>query len=290
MQAFISNRKISALLAAVSFAVAACSAPRQKPAHEMEFIVMGNTSPASPFTGYAEKLEYVFRCVNQENPVLVIHTGNIIQGGSESMGITTQDITRQYRKFLRQKMVLRPILHILAGEKDLYNNSLEVFKQFIAEKLFYSFNYGNAHIILLHVLNSSHRLDPEQMKWLTKDLEKHRYDAAIFVITHYPVLSSPQSGIRYQRGDELHKLFVRYPVKAVISGSMKNMYEYEKDGIRYITAGCFGFNYEDWHWSYNQYYIVHYDGARVTVKGVRVNFPGNTYRPKMLNSEQEKKN
>ena len=53
--------------------------------------------------------------------------------------------------------MLRPILHILAGEKDLYNGSLELFNQYTGEKLFYSFNYGNAHFILLHVLNSRHR-------------------------------------------------------------------------------------------------------------------------------------
>ena len=286
----ISNRKISVLLAAVSIAAASCAAPHQKPAHEVEFIVMGNTSPASPFTGRPEKLPFIFRSINQENPVLVIHTGNVVQGGSESVGIAADDVARQYGQFLQDKNILRPILHVLAGEKDLYNNSPELFKQYIAEKLFYSFNYGNAHIILLHILNSRHRLDSAQIKWLTQDLEKHRYDAAIFVITNYPVMSSPQSGIRYQGGDELHRLFVRYPVKAVISGSMKNMYEYEKDGIRYIMAGCFGFNNEDWYWSYNQYYIIRYDGARVTVKGVRVNFPGNAYRPLMPAAEPEKKN
>jgi hypothetical protein len=269
----ISKRKISAIIAAVSIAAVSCAAPLQKSAHEVEFIVMGNTSPASPFTGRPEKLGQVFRSINRENPVLVIHTGNVVQGGSESAGITAADVARQYGQFQQDKTILSPILHVLAGEKDLYNNSTNLFKQYISEKLFYSFNYGNAHIILLHVLNGRHGLDPAQMKWLRDDLEKHRYDAAIFIITHYPVLSSPQSGIRYQGGDELHRLFVKYPVKAVISGSMKNMYEYEKDGIRYITAGCFGFNNEDWHWSYNQYYIIRYDGARVTVRGVRVNFP-----------------
>ena len=273
MQVCISKRKISALIAAVSITAASCAAPQQKSAHEVEFIVMGNTSPASPFTGRPEKLEKVFRSINQENPVLVIHTGNVVQGGLESAGITTNDVARQYVQFLQEKKILRPILHVLAGEKDLYENSLELFKHYIAEKLYYSFNYGNAHIIILHVLNGRHRLDPVQMKWLRHDLEKHRYDAAIFIITHYPVISSPYSGIRYQGGDELHSLFVQYPVKAVISGSMKSMYEYEKDGIRYITAGCFGFNNEDWHWSYNQYYIIRYDGVRVTAKGIRVNFP-----------------
>ncbi len=256
----------------------------------MKFVVIGNTSPASPFTGFAEKLDFVFQAINQENPVMVIHTGNIIQGGNEWMGITRKDIDRQYEMFMDQKKVLRPILHILAGERDLYNESLDLFREYTGERLFYSFNYGNIHFILLHVLARDRRIDPEQMKWLKHDLETNRYAAAIFVFTHYPVLSSPQSGIRYQGGDELHRLFTQYPVKAVISGSVKNSYEYEKDGIRYYAAGCYGFNYEDWHWSYTQYYVAYYDGTRLTLRGVRVNFPGTSYRPKVLKEEPEKKN
>jgi hypothetical protein len=290
------NTKPTLLKAAAIFALvlvlssSRCSAPQQMQGHEVKFIVIGNTSPASPFTGYPEKLEYVFRNITQDNPVLVIHTGNIVQGGTESVGIMKKDITRQYRKFLEQKKVLHPILHIMAGERDLYNGTLSLFEQYTGEKLFYSFNYGSIHFILLHILNRDSPLSPDQIKWLERDLEEHRYDAAIFVFSHYPVLSSPQSGIRFTGGEELHRLFTKYPVRAVLSGSTRNLYEYDKDGIHYAALGCFGFNYEDWHWSYNQYYVVSYDGAKLAVRGVRVNFPGNTYRPRILQEEPEKKN
>lgn len=289
MQVSHIKRKSTVILAALLMA-AGCTVPLQKPGHEVKFVIMGNTSPASPYTGFAEKLEFVFQTINQENPVMVIHTGNIIQGGADWMGITRKDIDRQYEIFLQQKKVLRPIIHILAGEKDPYNKSLDLFERYTGERLYYSFNYGNIHFILLHVLHRDHRIDPEQMKWLKRDLETNRYAAAIFVFTHYPVLSSPQSGIRYHGGDELHKLFVQFPVKGVISGSIKNSYEYEKDGIRYAAAGCYGYNYEDWHWSYVQYYVATYDGTRFNLKGVRINFPGNSYRPKIFKEEPEKKN
>ncbi|HOT45731.1 MAG TPA: metallophosphoesterase [Spirochaetota bacterium] len=289
MEPYRITRTIRALLAALLVA-AGCAAPQQKPGHEIKFVVLGNTSPASPFTGYAEKLEFVFQAINQENPMMVIHTGNIIQGGTEWMGVTRNDIDRQYETFLGQKKLLRPLIHILAGEKDLYNNSLELFTRYTGERLYYSFNYGNIHFILLHVLSRDHRIDRDQIKWLKRDLETNRYAAAIFVFTHYPVLSSPQSGIRHKDGDELHRLFVQYPVKAVISGSVKNTYEYDKDGIRYAAAGCYGYNYEDWHWSYTQYYVAAYDGTKLNLKGVRVNFPGNAYRPKVFKDETEKKN
>ncbi|MBP7738861.1 MAG: metallophosphoesterase [Spirochaetes bacterium] len=290
MHGYVTRTNIAAILTAAIIAAAGCVEPQQMPANEIKVVILGNTSPASPFTGYAEKLEYVYQAINQENPMMVIHTGNIIHGGVESMGITRKDINRQYEIFQQQKKVLRPIIYILAGEKDLYNKSLDLFRQYTGEKLYYSFNYGNIHFIILHVLSKDHRVEGEQMKWLLRDLEVNRYAAAIFVFTHYPVLSSPQSGIRYQGGDEIHKLFVQYPVKAVISGSVKNSYDFEKDGIRYAAAGCYGFNYEDWHWSYSQYYVAAYDGARFTLKGVRVNFPGNAYRPKIMKDDPEKKN
>lgn len=280
---------IPALLAAIII-VAGCAVPQQKPGHSMKFVVIGNTSPASPFTGYAEKLEYVFQTINHENPVLVMHTGNIIQGGTEWMGITRNDIDRQYEMFLQQKKALRPIIHILAGERDLYNNSLDLFTRNTGEKLYYSFNYGNIHFIILHLLGRDRRIDPAQMEWLKRDLRTSRDAAAIFVFTHYPPLSSPQSGIRHSDGEELHRLFVQYPVKAVISGSVKNSYEYDRDGIHYAAAGCYGYNYEDWHWSFTQYYVALYDGTKLTLRGVRVNFPGNSYRPKVLKDEPEKKN
>lgn len=279
MQADITKKRFCALLASVLLAAANCAAPQQKPGNDVSFAVMGNTSPASPFTGYPEKLEQVFESINRDNPMLVIHTGNIIQGGAENVGIMPGDITRQFRQLYEQKKALNPILHILAGERDAYNGSFDLFKKHTGEKLYYSFNYGTMHFIMLHVLNKNHRIAPEQMKWLERDLAAHRYDAAIFVFTHYPVLSSPYSGIRYQDGARLHELFARYPVKAVFSGSVKTLYEYEKDGIRYIAAGCYGYNAEDRNWSASQYYIVTYSGTKLSLRAVRVNTPAGAYRP-----------
>lgn len=262
-----------------------CSGLEPRNPGELKFIIIGNTNPASPFTGHPEKLMYVIKSINQENAFLVIHTGNIIQGGTESVGITARDITRQFGAFARDRGALRAILHILAGEKDLYNGSLDMFNRYTGEKLFYSFNYGPVHFVLLNILNKKHSLSPEQVKWLKRDLEDHRNDSAIFIFSHFPIQSSPQSGVKYLEGEELHDLFKEYPVKAAISGYSNNLNEFEKDGIRYINAGCFGYNYEEWHWNFNQYYIAHFDGTRLTVKGIRVNFPADSYRPKIIKDD-----
>jgi hypothetical protein len=95
--------------------------------------------------------------------------------------------------------------------------------------------------------------------------------------------------MKFADGDELHALFKDYPVKAAFAGGARTAYDFEKDGIRYALAGCFGYTYEDWHWSYNQYYLVSYDGARVTVRGVRVSFPPASYRPRIIKDDPQKK-
>jgi hypothetical protein len=282
------TRIIPAIATALLSVLTACATPQPGPMPDITFAVMGNTSPASPFTGTAEKLEDVYRALNKDNPILVIHTGDIVQGGNEGMGITLKDVERQYGDFVMQKKVLRPILHVLAGEKDMYNGKLSLFTQYTGEKLYYSFNYGSIHFILLHILNRDHRLSPEQKKWLMRDLDRHKDDSAIFVFSHYPIVAPPQAGTRFADGEELHKLFVKYPVKAVFAGSLRNQYEFDRDGIRYEVAGCFGYTFEDWHWSYSQYYLVTFDGAKTAVRGVRVNFPGNSYRPKVINDPEKK--
>ncbi len=274
---------IAAITAALTIAGCAGTAPR--PDQEINFIIIGNTGPSSPFTGHPEKLDEVYRSINQENPALVVNMGNIIAGGDERVGIMKKDIIRQYRQFLRQKEILLPIMHVTAGEKDAHNGSLALFTNFTGRKLFYSFNYGAARFIIMAITSSDHALTPEQMRWLKRELKSSRSSAAVFVFAHYPLLAPPRSGMGHNEGEELHRLFIGYPVKAVFSGRGTSLHEYERDGIRYVNAGCFGFNYEDWHWSFNQYYRVRFHDGTLTVRGVRVKFSGNSYRPKTIRDE-----
>jgi 3',5'-cyclic AMP phosphodiesterase CpdA len=260
-------------LAAISpFVLMQCTALPQRSSPDVKFIIIGNTSPTSPFAGNAERLPDVLRSINHEDPVLVIHTGNIVQGGYEWMGITKKDVIRQYRNAIEQTKILTSVIHILAGEKDQLNGSLDLFKYYIGKRLYSSFNYGDSHFILLHIIDRDQRMSPDQMRWLREDLEHNKNSSAIFIFSHYPVLSFSQNMAQFDEGSKLHELFTRYPVKAVISGASKNFYEHERDNVRYIEAGCYGFNNNDRYWYYYQYYIGHYYGNGFSIHGVRVNF------------------
>ena len=257
--------------------------------HKVRFIVIGNTSPVSPFTGFPRKLPYVIKSINMDNPTFVIHTGNIIQGGQDWMGINSGDINRQFKNFKSEMKKLNSIIHTAAGEKDTFNGSIKYYLRHTGKKLNYSFNYGNIHFIILNIMSKKHKITTEQIKWLKADLNRHKNYSAIFVFTHYPVMAPFYSGLKFNDGKRLHKIFTAYPVKAVISGGMKRFYETKKDNIKYIIAGCFGYNYEDWHWGSNQYYVVNYNGNMLFFNGKKVSFPPNSYRPKIIKEPSSEK-
>jgi hypothetical protein len=284
--------KKNAALTAVALALllSNCAVTEKRPGHELGFIITGNTGPTSPFNGYPQRLASVYKSINRENIVLAIHTGNLIYGGHEWMGVTRKDIERQFRNAVTHKKLLTVIMYHLVGEMDQYNGKIDLFEHYVAKKHFNSFNYADSHFILLHIMNKDSQLSPGELRWLEQDLEINKDCSAIFVFSHYPVMSSPQSGAQCKSGDELHALFAKYPVKAAISGNTKNFTEFDKDGIRYINAGCSGFNNEDWQQGFFQYYIARYDGLNLFIKGIKVDFGPDTRRTNLMTGAAKKIN
>ncbi len=256
---------------ALALLISNCAGTEKRLGHDLKFIVIGNTNPASPFHGFPQRLASVYKSLNRENVVLAIHTGNMAFGGDDGMGILRKDVERQFRKALELQKLLTIIVHHLPGESDQYNGTIDLFERYISKKNLHSFNYADSHFILIPIMNKDSHLSTQEFSWLEEDLAAHKNSSAIFVFSNYPIVSSPLSGARQNEGgSELHALFAKYQVKAAISGIMKNFTEYEKEGVRYINAGCGGFNNEDWQQGYFQYYIAWYDGLNFSMKGVKV--------------------
>ncbi|MCU0848573.1 MAG: metallophosphoesterase [Spirochaetes bacterium] len=235
------------------------------------FVITGNTSPSSPFTGFTERLSQLIDKINRENPVLVIHTGNLIQGGNESMGIKDKDIKRQFKIFKSRFSKLNSILYTAAGEKDYYNSSTDFYTRNTGRNLNYSFNYGGIHFIIFNTVGEDFPAPSKKtMKWLKNDLERNRESSAIFVFTNQPVISHPRIKTSYREFDELHKLFSAYPVKAVISGNPVEYLETKKDNIFYIIAGCGGFTEEDKYRYCSQFFTLVIKNNEITISGKKI--------------------
>jgi hypothetical protein len=204
-----------------------------------------------------------------------VHLGGIVCAGEGWQGITGTDIERQYKDFFSSFAGLSPIFYTVKAGSDLLNNSSDYYNKYTGRKDFYSFNYGNLHFIILDSTGSS--LKKEQTDWLLIDLKRYKNSAAIFVFLNDPVyipekIISQISAMQLKERDVLHKYFIKYPVKAVFSGSFQIFFKSEIDGITYINTGCGGFNKDEIAKGYAQYYMAEYNNGILLV------------HPKYLNS------
>lgn len=213
---------------------------------EFRFALTGNTFTESPFRGKNEAVDALVKRINEDNPLFVVHLGDIVHGGKSWMGISATDLERQFKDFKTQFAPLRPLLFTIRGEKDILDTSMEHYTRHTGRSPYYSFNYGPVHCIVLDTCEEGKAaISPSQRAWLSKDLMRHRRSRAIFVFTHYPLFENEVPGtdsagekLPPRQAEELHALFVQYPVKAVFSGHRNSLHRTEKDGIQYLTAGC----------------------------------------------------
>ncbi len=266
------------ILAPALFATACfLSQARDTSPLEVHFALTGNTFPESPFRGKNEALDGLIKRINDDNPLFVIHLGDIVHGGKSWMGISAIDLERQFRDFKTQFALLRPLLFTLRGEKDMLDASCEHYTRHTGRSPYYSFNYGPAHCIVLDTCeDGKSEISSSQRTWLEKDLMRHRRAQAIFVFAHYPIFENNAPGfdsagrmISMKQAEALHDLFKKFPVKAVFCGHHTSLYRTVKDGIHYIVAGCdFSAIRIMPHQKVKnaaQYYMVDYRGGDITI-------------------------
>ena len=260
------------LCAAAALLAAACA--RQLPGaqpDDLSFALISGTAPESPFSAMSPRLALTLEAIRIENPVFIIHLGNMVFGGRDWMGIKEADVSRQYAEFIALAARARSILYTVKGSGDEFNGSAELYERYTGRKRYYSFNYGSVHFIVLDTTDPEPGLLGEaQLRWLDSDLESYRRSPAIFVCAHHPLFlprharpSGPDELCKLP--ERLHERFRRYPVKAVFSGRPAAYFSERKDNILYVTAGCGGFNKSDASWRANQFYLVRFVGGAISI-------------------------
>jgi 3',5'-cyclic AMP phosphodiesterase CpdA len=240
----------------------------------LRFALIGNTNPESPFQKVSERVRKTFKVINEDNPIFIVHLGDIVYGGKEWMGIKRKDISLQYNQFFKYASTLNPILYTVKGEMDLYNDSSELYRVYSGREDYYSFNYGNLHFVILDTTDDTPgEMSKEQLIWLENDLTAYR-DAHVFVFTHHPIAiprrnqSNADKSI-FQEPDKLHTILNKYPIKAVFSGHWSSYNLEKRDNIIYYITGCGGFNKPDRYKKYNNYYIVDYSRGSIKITAKR---------------------
>ena len=253
----------------------ACAGEGKKKLPEnIRFSIFGNTFPETPYTEMGIRIEPTIIKINDDNPLFAVHIGDIVCGGGRWSGIKKNDIEKQYDNFYSISKNLRPILYNVIGEMDFFNQSADTFNFHTKRKDYYSFNYGNIHFIVLNTSDPSPgEIGKAQIEWLKKDLDQDKNREAIFIFTHHP-LFFPKREITDQSdvvkdSITLHKLFLKYPVKAVFSGHLPVYYKEEVDNIIYVIAGCGDYDKKYNYSRAHQYYIIDYSYGTINILAKR---------------------
>jgi 3',5'-cyclic AMP phosphodiesterase CpdA len=176
------------------------------------FVVVGDR------TGSA--VDQVFEEIIDEikllDPDFVMCVGDLIEGYDTD----TTVMYAQWDSILATIETLPCKFYFAPGNHELQNETdRAIYEEKTSFKLYYSFNYGNSHFIILDnsmtYWTPPQEMGTEQLTWLEKDLEKHKQMDNIFVFYHIPTYIYALSE---NRTDTLAQIFEKYGVDAVFTG------------------------------------------------------------------------
>jgi predicted phosphodiesterase len=168
-------------------------------------------------------------------PDLVLNVGDMIEGYSTD-SLALEAMWAEYDSIVAP---LGPILHRTPGNHDITSDAAEPVYRHRNGPPNQAFDYGGVHVV---TLDSSRwdryeQIPPEQLAWLTDDLQRSAGAACTIVCMHKPVWFR---GIAAGQPDPLHALFVRTGVDAVFTGHYHQYLSGAYDGIRYTSVGSSG--------------------------------------------------
>jgi hypothetical protein len=170
-------------------------------------------------------------------PDLVLQSGDLVENGNDSaLWATFFDIERE---LLRQTVFVPTV-----GNHE--RNSQDFYDFFQSRMPYFSFNWGNAHFIVINtdignVSTSKIARDEfwqKQTQWLEEDLAANQKADYRFVMGHHP----PFTAVERRQGDNPHvtaltPMFEKYHVTAGLFGHDHNYQHYLKNGVHYIVSG-----------------------------------------------------
>lgn len=248
-------------------------------AESFSFGVFGDCQPAGKGP-YSPVLEAIASELSELGVDFVIGTGDYIDGSSNQAVVR-----RQWQGFFQGLAPLQsrkaiPVA-LAPGNHDIMGLPANeaIFTEYFQD-LYFSFNAGRCHFIVLNTNGSQHygMIDDRQLQWLKRDLETYRDALFIFVALHQPLF--PVDGhigsaldVYPKRRDALHQLFVRSGVDCVFQGHEHLYNHQQRDGVHYfINGGAGGPLYASRErGGFHHYLLVRVEGERYEVTVRRIN-------------------
>jgi 3',5'-cyclic AMP phosphodiesterase CpdA len=197
-----------------------------------QFVVFGDTR-----TRHDVHRRVIEAILKHGVPDFVLHTGDLVANGDDS---SLWPVFFDIEKDLLRQAAFFPAL----GNHE--RNSRDFYDFFQVATPYYSFNWGNAHFIILNsdvgnVAKSKFVRDAywaEQTRWLEEDLAGSQKADYRFVVAHHPPISAASN--RAPGNDwmaALEPLFEKYRLTAGFFGHDHNYQHFLKNGIHYVITG-----------------------------------------------------
>lgn len=191
------------------------------------FAILGDRSGGAN----QEEFEKVVENIAQLHPDFVVTVGDMPEDGA---------LAKDWVAPLQTLKQLDCPIYFTPGNHCLYDSiSAKVYEQNTGQKPYYSFDYKNTHFIILNnaQVDSYDEIEPDQIKWLVKDLAKNQKAKKIFVFMHKPFWVE---NIAVDKEDKMHELFKKNGVDVVITGHYHHYITKKIDGITYFMVGSSG--------------------------------------------------
>jgi len=168
------------------------------------------------------------------DPEIIIDTGDLTGSGNNASNWDSEFFTPE--KDVMSRACLFPSIGNHEGTAANYLSYFYLPNESSATERYYSFNYANAHFIVLDTY-SPYSSGSAQYNWLVNDLTARQSKKWLIVAFHTPPYSSSTHGSALNVRNALCPLFTQYGVAVVFNG---HDHDYERsyvNGVYYIVTG-----------------------------------------------------
>ena len=196
-----------------------------------QFVVYGDTR-----TRHDVHRTVINGILKYASPDFILHTGDLVADGNDP---ALWPIFFDAERELLRKAAFFPSL----GNHE--QNALSYF-DFLNAKAYYSFNWGNAHFMVIdsdieNAAETKTQRDSfwqEQTRWLEDDLREAQKADFRFLFAHHP----PMTAVKRRQGDNPHMtalepMFEKYGLTAGFFGHDHNYQHYLQNGVHYFVTG-----------------------------------------------------
>lgn len=210
---------------------------------ELRFVVIGDSRPITGTLKQSPPYKQMLWETDLIAPSLMVHVGDLVFGYMSG----ANSLEAQYADLVQTMSPVRTPIHYAIGNHEIGATGGEALFSRDVGKLWYSFNMGKSHFIILNSDccgdGDKGTLGPEQLEWLKGDLAAASGAANVFVFMHKPMFDNQNN----RRGsswndlamrDEVHDMFVKAGnVRAVFAGHIHIYGDVTFDGIPYYITG-----------------------------------------------------